>query len=124
VVICGGGGGIPVVRQGLGWQGVQAVIDKDDCAAVIASTLDADALVIATDVDAVYQDWGQPGQRKLEQVTPHDLAKMSFAAGSMQPKVAAACAFAQRSSRPAAIGALQDIEALLRGEAGTRVLPV
>jgi carbamate kinase len=124
VVICGGGGGIPVVRSGAAWKGVQAVIDKDDCAALIASTLDADALVIATDVDGVYEHWGEPEQRKLECVTPHDVAKMRFASGSMQPKVNAACVFAERSGRPAAIGALKDIGALLRREAGTRVLPV
>ncbi len=124
VVICGGGGGIPVVRQGPAWQGVEAVIDKDDCACLIAQTIDADALVIATDVPAVYAGWGTPNQHPLQQLTTHDLARHAFAVGSMEPKVRAACAFADRTGKPATIGALKDIEALLKGEAGTRVLPV
>lgn len=124
VVICGGGGGIPVLRTGGGWRGVEAVIDKDDSAALIARTIDADALVIATDVDAVYAGWGTPSQHALHELTAAELQRHSFAAGSMQPKVRAACAFANGSGRPAAIGALNDIEALVRGEAGTRVLPV
>jgi carbamate kinase len=124
IVICGGGGGIPVLRTGDGWRGVEAVIDKDDSAALIARTIDADALVIATDVDAVYAGWGTPSQHALHELTAAELQRHSFAAGSMQPKVRAACAFANSSGRPAAIGALKDIEALVRGEAGTRVLPV
>jgi carbamate kinase len=125
VVICGGGGGIPVLRDGLGpWRGVEAVIDKDDCAALIAERLDADALVIATDVDAVFAHWGTPEQRALGEVTVTELEHEAFAAGSMQPKVNAACRFARRSGRAAAIGALARIEALLAGDSGTRVLPV
>jgi carbamate kinase len=124
VVICGGGGGIPVVRHDRAWQGVEAVIDKDDCASLIAQTLDADALVIATDVPAVYAGWGTPNQHALQQLTTHDLSRHSFAMGSMAPKVLAACAFADRTGKPAAIGALSDIEALVRGSGGTRVLPV
>jgi carbamate kinase len=124
VVICGGGGGIPVLRNPQGWHGVEAVIDKDDCAALIAQTIDADALVIATDVDAVVAHWGTPAQQALRQITAAELRQHRFAEGSMQPKVRAACAFAERTGRVAAIGALEDIEALVRGEAGTRVLPV
>jgi carbamate kinase len=124
VVICGGGGGIPVLRNPQGWHGVEAVIDKDDCAALIAQAIDADALVIATDVDAVYAGWGTPAQQALRQITAAELVQHRFAEGSMQPKVRAACAFAERTGRGAAIGALNDIEALMRGEAGTRVLPV
>jgi carbamate kinase len=120
VVICGGGGGIPVLRNAQGWHGVEAVIDKDDCAALIAQTIDADALVIATDVETVFAGWGTPQQRALRQVTVAELRQHRFAEGSMQPKVRAACAFAERSGRVAAIGASEDIEALVRGEAGRR----
>jgi carbamate kinase len=125
VVICGGGGGIPVVRSGQGrWQGVEAVIDKDDCAALIAERLDADALVIATDVDGVYAQWGAPTQRLWRDVTAAELERERFAAGSMQPKVSAACRFVRRTGRAAAIGPLDHIEALMAGNAGTWVLPV
>jgi carbamate kinase len=124
-VVCGGGGGIPVVRDGQGrCRGVEAVIDKDDCAALIAQRLDADALVIATDVAAVYAHWGTPQQRAFSDVTVAELEHTPFAAGSMAPKVAAACRFARRAGRPACIGALDDIVALVAGEAGTRVLPL
>ncbi len=125
VVICGGGGGIPVVRGGDGaWHGVEAVIDKDDCASLIAECLQADALVIATDVDGVYAHWGSAEQRLWQEITVADLARERFPAGSMQPKVSAACRFAQRSGHAAAIGSLDHIEALVAGQAGTRVLPV
>jgi carbamate kinase len=124
VVICGGGGGIPVVRVDGAWHGVEAVVDKDDCAQLIATSIDADALVIATDVSAVQAHWGTPSQHPLQQLTTRDLSRHTFAPGSMQPKVRAACAFADRTGKPAAIGALEDIEALVRGETGTRVLPV
>jgi carbamate kinase len=125
VVICGGGGGIPVVRgDGGAWHGVEAVIDKDDCAALIAERLDADALVIATDVDGVYAHWGSAEQRLWHEITAADLERERFPPGSMQPKVNAACRFAQRSGRVAAIGSLDQIEALVAGQSGTRVLPI
>lgn len=125
VVICGGGGGIPVVRGDDGaWHGVEAVIDKDDCAALVAERLDADALVIATDVEGVYAHWGSAEQRLWQEVTVADLARERFPPGSMQPKVSAACRFAQRSGRVATIGSLDQIEALVAGQTGTRVLPI
>ena len=125
VLICGGGGGIPVRRNAAGdWCGVEAVIDKDDCASLIAERLDADVFVIAADVDAVFEHWGTPAQRAFGEVTPAELARHRFAAGSMQPKVDAVCRYTQRTGRPAGIGALDRIEALVAGEAGTRVLPV
>jgi carbamate kinase len=125
VVICGGGGGIPVVRNAQGqWHGVEAVIDKDDCAALIAERLNADALVIATDVEGVYTQWGTPAQRLWHEVTAAELERERFAAGSMQPKASAACRFVRRSGRSAAIGPLDQIEALTAGDAGTWVLPV
>jgi carbamate kinase len=125
VVVCGGGGGIPVLRSGDGqWHGVEAVIDKDDCAALIAERLQADALIIATDVQGVYAQWGTPAQRLWREVTAAELEREPFAAGSMQPKVSAACRFVRRSGRSAAIGPLDRIEALAAGDAGTWVLPI
>lgn len=124
-VICGGGGGIPVARDAQGrWHGVEAVIDKDDCAALIAERLEADRLVIATDVDAVYARWGTPAQRAWHEATVAELEREVFPAGSMQPKVSAACRFVRRTGHQAAIGSLDAIEALVAGEGGTRVLPL
>ncbi len=123
VVIAAGGGGIPVARgaDGTGLHGVEAVIDKDLCSGLLARDLQADVLVIATDVDAVYVDWGQPGQRALRKVTPTQIRQHAFPAGSMGPKVEAACRFALASGRRAVIGSLDQIEAMLAGEAGTEV---
>jgi len=123
LVIAAGGGGIPVVPKpgGGGLQGVEAVIDKDLCSALIATELQADCLIIATDVDAVYLDWGLPTQRAVGQTTPQALAAHAFAAGSMAPKVQAACGFVRASGRRAAIGALGDIVALLAGHRGTQI---
>lgn len=125
LVIAAGGGGIPVVpRPGGGMQGAEAVIDKDLCSAHIATALQVDCLIIATDVDAVYLDWGLPTQRAIGRTTPEGLAAHLFAAGSMAPKVEAACQFVRASGRRAAIGALGDIEALLAGDAGTQITPL
>ena len=123
LVIAAGGGGIPVAlgEDGRSRQGVDAVIDKDLCSGLLARELDADCLVIATDVDAVYLDWGQPGQRALRHVSPAELARHQFPAGSMGPKVEAASRFAAGSGKRALIGALADIEAMLEGRAGTEV---
>jgi len=123
VVIAAGGGGIPVARSadGRNLHGVEAVIDKDLCSSLLARDLAADVLIIATDVAGVCLDWGLPTQRPLHQVTPQALAGMDFAAGSMGPKVAAAGEFAQATGRRAVIGSLDDIEAMLAGQAGTEV---
>jgi carbamate kinase len=102
-------------------QGVEAVIDKDRCSALIATALQVDCLIIATDVDAVYLDWGLPTQRAVGHTTPDALDAQRFAAGSMAPKVEAACRFVRASGRRAAIGALGDIEALLAGQRGTQI---
>ncbi len=125
LVIAAGGGGIPVVPrpEGGGMQGVEAVIDKDLCSAFIAARLQVDCLVIATDVDAVYLDWGLPAQRAVGRTTPDALSAHLFAAGSMAPKVEAACHFVRASGRRAVIGALGDIEALVAGQAGTQITP-
>lgn len=123
LVIAAGGGGIPVVRgaDGHSLQGVEAVIDKDLCSGVLAHELQADCLVIATDVAAVYLDWGTPQQRALGKVSPKTLATFSFPAGSMGPKIDAACRFVKASGQRAVIGSLDQIEAMLAGEAGTQI---
>jgi carbamate kinase len=129
VVICAGGGGIPVmytdepVPAGRRLVGVEAVIDKDLASALLAKDLRADALAIVTDVDAVYADWGTPEQRAIRRATPEALAGTEFAAGSMGPKVRAACSFVEQTGGLAAIGSIEDTPALLRGEAGTIVTP-
>jgi carbamate kinase len=127
IVICSGGGGIPTrytdepAVPGRRLEGVEAVIDKDLASALLAADLGADALVIATDVDAVYADWGTPEQRPIRHATPSELATSEFAEGSMGPKVRAACSFVEKTGGTAAIGSLTDIEALLHGEAGTTI---
>jgi carbamate kinase len=121
IVICAGGGGIPTMYDDRGRLfGVEAVIDKDLCSALLAEELGAELLVIATDVDAVYLDWGTPGQRRVTAAHPDALEAVGFAAGSMAPKVEAAARFA-RSGGDAVIGSLTDIEEITVGLAGTRV---
>jgi carbamate kinase len=127
VVICAGGGGIPVVYTdepapaGRRLVGVEAVIDKDLASALLARDLRADALAIVTDVDAVYDGWGTPEQRAIRRATPEALAETEFAAGSMGPKVKAACSFVEETGGLAVIGSIADTPALLRGDAGTVV---
>jgi carbamate kinase len=124
LVIAAGGGGIPVVRGDDGkLRGVEAVIDKDLCSGLLARDLQADCLVIATDVDAVYLDWGKPAQRALGHVTPHMLAQHAFPSGSMGPKVEAACKFVLATGKKAVIGSLDRVEEMLAGHAGTEVSP-
>jgi carbamate kinase len=125
LVIAAGGGGIPVARtpDGPGLVGVEAVIDKDLCAGLLAHELGVDCLVIATDVANVFLDWGQPTQRAVGRTTPAELAQHDFAAGSMGPKVQTACEFATATGHRAVIGSLDAIEAMLAGTAGTQVAP-
>lgn len=124
LVVCAGGGGIPVVEDRRGRQrGVEAVIDKDLASALLAIDLRADTLVLATDVDAVYSDYDTPAQHAIGRTTPPDLRSQDFAAGSMGPKVEAACRFVERTGARAVIGSLEQIDELLSGQAGTQVLP-
>jgi len=124
IVICAGGGGIPTVFHPDGsLHGVEAVVDKDSTAAMLATELDADLLVIATDVDGIYADWGGPGERVLDLVTPDELDALDLAAGSMGPKVRAAARFVRNTGRPAVIGSLDELVSLVAGSAGTRVVP-
>jgi carbamate kinase len=103
--------------------GVEAVIDKDLAAALLALQLDADALLMLTDVDAVYEGWGTDAQQPLRDVSTDELQAMAFAEGSMAPKGRAATQFATACGRPAAIGALRDAARILEGSAGTWVRP-
>jgi carbamate kinase len=125
VVICAGGGGIPTAyRPGRQLVGVEAVIDKDRASALLARDIHADILIMATDAPAVFTGFGTPQQRAIVQADPDALLgeyRSEFAAGSMLPKVIAACDFAEATHKPAAIGALGDIGAMLAGTAGTRV---
>ena len=121
VVVCAGGGGVPVVAENGGHRGVEAVIDKDLCSALLAADLGADVLVLATDVDGVFLGWGSDEQRMIGEITSEELRAHDFAAGSMGPKVEAACRFAEGAGGRAAIGALDDLEELLSGTTGTQV---
>jgi carbamate kinase len=122
IVICAGGGGIPTCYgENRKLSGVEAVIDKDLCSALLAQELDADLLIIATDVNAAYLDWGKPTQKAIAETHPDELDKLGFAAGSMGPKVQAACEFARKTGKDAVIGALPDIVAITERTAGTRI---
>ena len=122
VVIAAGGGGIPTVYEpGRRLRGIEAVIDKDWCSELLARELDCDFFIMATDADAVFLDWGKPTAKAFRRASPVAMRDYSFPAGSMGPKVAAACNFAEMTGKRAAIGALKDLAAILRGEAGTTI---
>jgi carbamate kinase len=123
VVVCAGGGGIPVVIEGDLTHGVEAVVDKDLTSSLLAIGLEADLLVCLTDVDGVYEGWGSDTPRILAEVTPSALRSMAFEVGSMAPKVEAACRFVEATGRRAAIGSLADAAAIVDGSAGTSVVP-
>ena len=121
-VICTGGGGIPCIRQPDGsLVGVEAVIDKDRASALLAIGLGADMLLLLTDVDAAYIGFGTPQAKALEAADPKALRRElgEFRSGSMGPKIEAAIHFAEATGRRAAIGRLEDADALCRGQAGT-----
>jgi carbamate kinase len=126
VVICTGGGGIPtLVTEAEGkpmLSGVEAVIDKDFATELLAREVGADLFVMATDVDAVYSNWGTADQQRLDKLTPQDVRALEFPAGSMGPKVEAAARFVERTGKRAAIGALGEIEQIVDGRAGTQVV--
>ncbi|MDH4158851.1 MAG: carbamate kinase [Actinomycetota bacterium] len=125
VVIAAGGGGIPTmyVPGTRTLVGVEAVVDKDLASAVLAEQIEADLFVVATEVDAVYLDWGTPQQRAIRQATPEALAQLQFPAGSMGPKVEAAAAFVRATGKRSLVGALDQITELVAGEVGTAVEP-
>ncbi|WP_376801009.1 carbamate kinase [Candidatus Raskinella chloraquaticus] len=122
IVICTGGGGIPVVAQTDGSLiGVEAVIDKDRASGLLAHALNADMLLLLTDVDAVYNDFGEPDARAIASVGSGTLNPKDYAGGSMGPKIEAAKLFAASKGRTAGIGRLEDAVAILASQAGTRV---
>ncbi len=123
IVICAGGGGIPVVADPRGaLHGVEAVIDKDFSAALLAQGIgDADALLLLTDVSAVWSQWPMAAGHAIDRIAPAELRELKLAAGSMGPKAEAACRFVERTGRFAGIGALDQAQAILDGNAGTIV---
>jgi carbamate kinase len=124
IVICAGGGGIPTMYEAGADRklvGVEAVIDKDLCSELLARELDADLLLMATDAEAVFTEWGTPEAKAIHQASPAALVRYSFPAGSMGPKVEAACRFAMATGRTAAIGALEDVPAIVQGTKGTLI---
>ncbi|MEV4010205.1 carbamate kinase [Nonomuraea angiospora] len=124
VVVCAGGGGIPVVRDERGrLTGVEAVVDKDLTASMLAEALECDAFLILTDVPRVMRGFGTPHQTEIAHTTPHELRTLEFPAGSMGPKVEAVCRFVETTGDMAAIGKLDEAERILDGSAGTIVTP-
>jgi carbamate kinase len=122
LVVCAGGGGIAVAASPKGgMRGVDAVIDKDLSAALLAHQLKADALLLLTDVEAVYENWGLKGALPIGETTPAALRKISFAGNSMRPKVEAACRFIESGGGFAAIGNIEDAGQILLGQRGTIV---
>lgn len=124
IVICAGGGGIPTMYEpgkDRHLVGVEAVIDKDLASSLLARELGADLLVLATDVDGVYEAWGTPDQRRIDHLAPAEVDVADLPAGSMRPKVEAACRFATATGHAAVIGALDDLAAIIEGRAGTRI---
>ena len=124
VVICAGGGGVPTMYEPGAERhliGVEAVIDKDFCSELLAREVEADVFIMATDADAVFVDWGKPEAKAIFKASPAALKDFDFPAGSMGPKVDAACEFAKATGKTAAIGTLSDVPAIVRGEKGTLI---
>ncbi len=122
VVICAGGGGIPTAYDAEGkLEGIEAVIDKDLASELLARDTEADLFISATDADCVFLDWGTDIQRGIKSATPDAMDEFEFAAGSMGPKVEAACQFARRTGKIAAIGALADLKDIVAGRKGTTI---
>jgi carbamate kinase len=121
-VICAGGGGIPVVERSDGRLiGIEAVIDKDLASALLARQLGADQVLLLTDADGVYLDWGTDAAAPIARAAAGALNPGDFAPGSMGPKIEAANGFAAETGRPASIGRLEDAAAIVAGAAGTRI---
>jgi carbamate kinase len=124
IVVCAGGGGVPVIRNEDGrLEGVEAVVDKDLTSSMLAEALDADALLVLTDVPHVMRNFGTPQAAPIHRATPAALQRENFPDGSMRPKVDAVCRFVEVTGDMAAIGRLEDAEAVLEGDAGTIVTP-
>lgn len=119
IVICTGGGGIPVIQNQQGLQGIEGVVDKDRASNVLAQGIEADGLIMLTDVDAVETNFGQPDSKKIKQATPEMMKQFNFAKGSMGPKVESACEFVKAGGKFAGIGSLFDAIDLINGNSGT-----
>lgn len=124
LVIAGGGGGIPCIKgENQRLTGVEAVIDKDLTASLLAQKLKAELFIILTDVDAVYKNWGTPKAHPIQEMTPQQLMQLEFAKGSMQPKVEAACQFVQATNKLAVIGHVDQLENIRNKKSGTLIHP-
>ena len=122
VVVCAGGGGIPVIPADEGVMvGVEAVIDKDLTSALLARELGAEFLLMLTDVDAVHDRWGDPAARRIRRMAPEAIRELSFAPGTMGPKIEAALEFVETTGGIAGIGALEDAAKIIAGAAGTQI---
>ena len=121
VVICCGGGGVPVVRDRGRLSGAEAVVDKDLTAALLAEKLGAERLVLATDVSFVETGWGTSAAAPIHAASSAELRGLEFEAGSMAPKIDAVCRFVERTGCSAAIGSLTELDAVIRGRAGTQI---
>ena len=126
IVICCGGGGIPVVREGRTFAGVDAVIDKDLASAKLAEEVGVDLFLIATDQDGAYLRFGAPDQRLLRSLTAKEaldyLARGHFPEGSMGPKIQAAAQFVANGGKRAIIASIEDIKGAVAGRSGTEIL--
>ena len=121
VVICAGGGGIPTAYNSEGdLEGVEVVIDKDRASALLARQLGARLLILATDADGVYDNWGSDEAELIQRATPEEMAGKEFEEGSMGPKVEAACDFVRRTGERAVIGSLSEISGMVEGTSGTQ----
>jgi len=124
ILIVAGGGGIPVIQdENKNYIGIEAVIDKDSSSVLLAEEVQADFVLIGTDVAGVYTGWGTSQQTMLKHTTPAELSKLDFPAGSMGPKVTAACQFVRNTGKCAAIGALNDLNEIINGRCGTHIKP-
>lgn len=124
VTVCAGGGGIPVARDDAGaYYGVEAVVDKDRTTSLLARELEADRLVLLTDVDGVYADWGTPEARRIPRMTLSEARSFDAEAGSMAPKIEACADFVEGTGNPAVLGSLGDLAAVVAGQGGTRIVP-
>jgi carbamate kinase len=121
ITICGGGGGIPVIKNNGKLSGIEGVIDKDRTAALIAEQIQADALIILTDVDGIYEDYRNPKQQQIKQASVVALEATEFPAGSMGPKVEAACLFVSNTGGISAIGSLSNLLGIVNKESGTHI---
>lgn len=122
IVIAGGGGGIPCIQHAKGIKGIEAVIDKDLTASLLACAINADQLIILTNVDAVYQDWHTTRSNPITTISDNALSTLSFEAGSMQPKIKAACQFVNKTQHKAMIGALGDLVEIFENKKGTHII--